>query len=127
MQAGSQGCDVKGILVRLSLGGMMASLLCAGEAMALQDVVGKGVAEHDGTDLFDAAHGQLPQVPVAPAGMDAFAYRAELVAGLALFARHSRTPGQHPRTVAASRQVRIGAVLGLRGRTKDVDALGVRP
>src|SRR5438874_12734834 len=52
---------------------------------------------------------------------------AELVAGLALFARHSRTPGQHPRTVAASRQVRIGAVLGLRGRTKDVDALGVRP
>src|SRR5207237_3844632 len=94
---------------------------------ALQDVVGGCVPERDGADLFDAAHGQLPQVPVAPAGMDAFAYRAGLVAGLAGFARHSRAPGQHPRAVAASRQVRIRAMLGLGGRTKDLDALGVRP
>src|SRR6266536_827552 len=71
--------------------------LCAGEAEALQDVVGEGVPEHDGADLFDAAHGQLPQVPVAPAGMDALAYRTGLVSGLARFARHPRAPGQHPR------------------------------
>src|SRR5256885_15422491 len=74
----------------------MSSGLRAAEAVALQDVVGEGVPEHDGTDLFDAAHGQLPQVPVAPAGMDAFAYRAGFVPGLARFARHSRAPGQYP-------------------------------
>src|SRR6266540_3027136 len=101
--------------------------LCAGEAEALQDVVGEGVPEHDGADLFDAAHGQLPQVPVAPAGMDALAYRTGLVAGLARFARHSRAPGQHPRAVAAPRQVRVGAMFGLSGRTKDLDALAMRP
>src|SRR5665213_3430997 len=101
--------------------------LYTAEPVALHDVVGEGVPEHDGADLFDAAYGQLPQVPIAPAGMDALAYRTGLVAGLALLARHPRAPGQHPRTVAASRQVRIGAVVGLSGRTKDVDALGVRP
>src|ERR1700757_1716516 len=105
----------------------MNSLLCAGETEALQDVVGEGVPEHDGADLFDAAHGQLPQVPVAPAGMDALANRTGLVPGLALFARHSRAPGQYPWAVPASRQVGIGAVLGLSGRTKDIDALGMCP
>src|SRR5258708_11223209 len=104
----------------------MRSRLCAGEAEALQDVVGEGVPEHDGADLFDAAHGQLPQVPVAPAGMDALAYRTGLVPGLALFARHPRAPGQYPRAVAASRQVGGRALLGLSGRTQDVDALGMR-
>src|SRR5271156_2467234 len=69
------------------------SPLCVGEAVALQDVVGEGVPEHDGLDFFDAAHGQLPQVPVAPAGMDAFTYRTGFVLGLARFARHSSTPG----------------------------------
>lgn len=33
--------------------------LAVGEPMALQDIVGECVAEHDGTDLFDAAHRQL--------------------------------------------------------------------
>src|SRR6185437_4719024 len=59
--------------------------------------------------------------------MDALANRTGLVPGLARFARHSRAPGQYPRAVAAPRQVRIGAVLGLSGRTKDLDALGMRP
>src|SRR5438132_9267821 len=84
--------------------------LCAGEAVALQDVVGECVPEHDGADLFDAAHAQLSQVPVAPAGMDALAYRAGLVSDLARFARHSGAPGQHPRAVAAPRQVWVGAM-----------------
>src|SRR6266496_5805438 len=101
----------------LGLSLSMSSCLCHAEAVALQDVVGEGVPEHDGADLFDAAHGQLPQVPVAPAGMDALAYRTGLVAGLARFARHSRAPGQHPRAVAAPRQVRVGAMFGLSGRT----------
>lgn len=48
-------------------------VLGAGKPMALEDVVGEGVPEHSGTDLFDAAYGQEPQVPVAPASMDAFA------------------------------------------------------
>src|SRR5271154_3169888 len=101
--------------------------LSAGEAVALQDVVGEGVPEHDGADLFDAAHGQLPQIPVAPAGMDAFAYRAGFVPGLARFARHSSTPGQHSRAVTAPWQIRVRAMLGLRWRTKDLDAFGMRP
>src|SRR6185437_4748913 len=33
----------------------MSSRLCTAEAVALQDVVGEGVPEHDGADLFDAA------------------------------------------------------------------------
>src|SRR5213075_59617 len=111
----------------LGLSLSMNSRLCTAEAVALQDVVGEGVPEHDGADLFDAAHGQLPQVPVAPAGMDAFAYRTGLVPGLALIARHSRAPGQYPRAVAAPRQVWIRAMFGLSGRTKDLDALGMRP
>src|SRR3954465_197211 len=105
----------------------MNSPLGPAEAVALQDVVGESVPEHDGADLFDATHGQLPQVPVAPAGMDALANRTGLVPGLALVARHSRAPGQYPRPVAASRQVGIGGVLGLSGRAKDIDALGMRP
>src|ERR1700694_994820 len=105
----------------------MNSRLCAGEAVALHDVVGEGVPEHDGTDLFDAAHGQLPQVPVAPAGMDALAYRTGLVPGLALVALHPRAPSQYPRAVAASRPVGVGTVLGLSGRAKNRYALGMRP
>src|SRR3954467_14530436 len=103
------------------------SRLCTAEAVALQDVVGEGVPEHDGADLFDATHGQLPKVPVAPAGMDAFANRTGLVAGLPGSARHPCPPGQHPRAIAAPRQVGIRAMLGLSGRTKDLDALGMRP
>src|SRR4051794_14896499 len=109
------------------VGSSMTSHLCCGEAVALQDVVGERVPEHDGADLFDAAYGQLPQVPVAPAGMDAFAYRPGLVPCLARFARHSSAPGRHPRAVTAPRQVWVRAMLGLSGRTKDIDALGMRP
>ena len=47
--------------------------LCGGEPTALKNVVGESVEEHDSADLFDAAHDQLPQIPVSPAGMDAFA------------------------------------------------------
>ena len=76
----------------------MASLLCAGEAVALQDVVGERVAERHGADLLNAAHGQLPQVPVAPAGMDAFADRAgSLPASLPIRARQANTPAPSPR------------------------------
>ena len=95
--------------------------------MALQDVVGERVAEHDGADLFDAAYGQLPQVPIPPAGMDAFADRAEFVLRLARFARHPGSPSQHARAVAAARQIGIAAVLGLGRRTIDLDPLAMRP
>src|SRR5579863_5643717 len=103
------------------------SVLRAGEAMALQDVVGKRVVEHDGADLFEAAHGQLTQVPVAPAGMDAFADCAAFVLCFAGFARHPRPPGQHAVAVAAPRQIGVGAMLGLRWRTIDRDAFAMRP
>src|SRR5258708_12406795 len=105
----------------------MNSHLCTSEGVGLQDVVGERVPEHDGADLFDAAHSQLPQVPVAPAGMDAFTYRTGLVPDLAVFACHPRAPGQYSRAVAAPRQVRIGAVLGLSGWTKDLDAPRIPP
>ncbi len=36
----------------------IAAPLCAGEAVALQDVVGERVPEHDGADFFDTANGQ---------------------------------------------------------------------
>src|SRR6187397_644531 len=74
--------------------------LYLGEAVSLQDVVGDRVPEHDGADLFDASHGQLPEIPVAPAGMDAFADRAGLVLCLAGFAGHARAPGQYTGAVA---------------------------
>src|SRR5712691_611082 len=105
----------------------MAPVLCGGEAMALQDVVGERVDQHDGAHLFDAAHGQLTQVPVAPAGMDALADRAALVLRLALLARHPGAPGQHALAVAAPRPIGIGAVLGLRGRTIDLYPFAMRP
>jgi hypothetical protein len=95
--------------------------------VSLQDIVGERVPEHDGANLFNAAYGQLPQVPVAPAGMDAFTDRAGLVPGLARFARHAGAPGQHSSAIAAARQVGVRAMLGLSGRTKDLDAFGMRP
>ena len=100
---------------------------CVGEAMALQDVVGERMQEHDGADLFNTANGQLPQVPIAPAGMDAFADRARLVLRLTGVARHTSSPSQHARSVAAPRQVGIGAMLGLGGRTIDLDPFVMRP
>src|SRR3954467_5501153 len=103
------------------------SRLCTAEAVALQDVVGEGVPEHDGADLFGAAHGQLPQVPIAPAGMDAFADRADLVLCLARIACHPFPPSQYPRAVTTTRQIGINAALGLRGRTVDLDSLLMSP
>src|SRR5580704_6065791 len=101
--------------------------LCGGEAMALQDVVGERVPEHDRTDLFSAAYGQLPQVPIAPAGMDAFADRAEIVLRLACFAGHPRPPSQHAWAVSSPRQIGVGAVLRLRWRTINLGTLVVSP
>src|SRR6185437_1962738 len=93
-------------------------VLCGREAMALQDVVGECVPEDDCADLFDASYGELPQIPVAPAGVDAFADRAVVVLRLPGFARHSRPPSQHAWTVSSPRQIGIGAVFGFRGRTR---------
>src|SRR4051812_27494025 len=95
--------------------------------MPLQDIVGECVAELHGADLFDAAHGQLSQVPVAPAGVDAFTNRAEFVLRLAHLTPHSGTPSQHADTVPASRQIRIAAVFGLDRRAIDLDPLAMRP
>src|SRR5512138_797206 len=95
--------------------------------MSLQDVVGEGVTERDCAHFFDAAHGQLPQVPVAPTGMDAFADRTTFVARLARLARHSGTPSQDTWAVAAPWPIGIGAVLGFGGRTIDVEPFGMRP
>src|SRR5258706_243879 len=104
-----------------------SSRLCGGEAVALQDVVGQGVPEHDRADLSDAAHGHLPQAPIAPPGMNAFANGAGLVLRLAGFARHAGAPSHDAFSVTGPRQERIGAALGLRGRTIDLDALAMRP
>src|SRR3954467_14348120 len=105
----------------LGLSLSMNSRLCTAEAVALQDVVGERVPEHDGADLVDAAHGQLPEVPVAPAGMDAFADRASAVLCLAGFAGHAGAPGQHPGAVAAPGQKGIDAAPGFGRWTKDLD------
>jgi hypothetical protein len=43
----------------------------------------------------------LPEVPVPPSGMDAFADCAGLVLCLAGFAGHASTPGRYARTVVA--------------------------
>src|SRR5205085_12001853 len=66
--------------------------LCDGEPMALKNVVGESVEEPGGADLFNAAHDQLPQIPVSPAGMNAFADRAGFVLRLARFASHPGSP-----------------------------------
>jgi hypothetical protein len=42
------------------LSSSMSSRFCAAEAVALQDVAGEGVPEHDDVDFFNPAHGQLP-------------------------------------------------------------------
>src|SRR5215468_7120085 len=62
--------------------------LCFCEVASLQDVVCERVPEHDGANLIDAADGQLPETPIAPAGMDAFADRAGFVLCFAIFAGH---------------------------------------
>src|SRR5712691_4234653 len=59
--------------------------------------------------------------------MDALADRAVLVLRLALLARHPGPPGQHALAVRATWQIRVGAVLGLGGRTIDIDPLAMRP
>src|SRR5579871_3427054 len=76
--------------------------LCFCETVSLQYVVGEGVPEHDGTDLLDAAYRQLPEVPVAPTRMDAFADRTGLVLCLAGFTGHASTPGRYSGAVLAS-------------------------
>src|SRR3954451_19793591 len=101
----------------VQVAGLSRLSLSNGETVALQDVVGERVPEYDGTDLFKATHRQLPQVPVAPAGMDAFADRSGFILRLARFACHPCAPSQHTRALAALRQVGIAAVLGLGGRT----------
>src|SRR5882757_761692 len=101
--------------------------LGVGEVVALQDIVGQRIPEHDGADFVDAAYGQLPQVPVAPAGMDAFAERARLVLSLTRFAAHPRSPSQHPCAVAAPGQIGISAALGLCWWTVDLDPFAMRP
>src|SRR5262245_3191135 len=95
--------------------------------MSLKNVVGKREPEHDSSGFLDASHGELVEIPVAPASMDALADRAALVLRLAVLARHSGAPSQHPRTVAGTRLIRIGAVLGLCRRTIDLDRLAMRP
>src|SRR5580700_2710780 len=117
---GNGGWAAAGVTVlRLPLGG--------GEAVSLQDVVGERIQECDGTDFFDAPDVQLSQVPVAPASMDAFADRADLVLHLAGFAPHSGPPSRNPRTVTATRQIRISTALGLGGRTEDLNAFTMCP
>src|ERR1700733_12224336 len=59
--------------------------------------------------------------------MDALAYRAGFVLGLACLARHARAPGQHAGAVAAPRQAGVGTMLGLSGWTEHLDVLGMRP
>src|SRR3954462_10896364 len=95
--------------------------------MRLQDIVGERVPENDSPDLFDVTYGQSPEAPIAPAGMDAFADRANLVLGLAVVTRHSGAPGLQAWTVAATRQERIDAAPGSGRRTIDLDALAMRP
>src|ERR1700751_1363398 len=47
--------------------------------MALQNIVGERVPQHYRCDLFDAAHRQTDQIPIAPTGMNAFADAALLI------------------------------------------------
>src|SRR5215468_3841622 len=95
--------------------------------MSLKNVVGEREPEHDSFDILDASHGELVEMPVAPASMDALADRAALVLRFAVLARHAGAPSQHSRTVPGTRLIRIGAVLGLRRRTIDPDPLAMRP
>src|SRR5208337_4310480 len=96
-------------------------------AEPLQKVVGEGVQVHDGADLFAAPHGHLPQVPVAPAGMDAFANHADPVLRLAVITSHSRPPDRFPLSVRGARQTGINAGLGFRGWTEHFDPLAMCP
>src|SRR5215510_1353540 len=59
--------------------------------------------------------------------MDALADGARFVPRLAGFVRHPGPPSQHSRAIAATRQIGIGAVLGLSGRTIDLNLFVMRP
>src|SRR6516165_7432495 len=97
------------------------------EPVPLQDVVGECVPEDDVVDLVDAAHRDLPELPVPPAGMDQFADGGHFVLCLAGFARHPGPPSQGPLAVVVSRQIRISPALGFGRRAKDLDPLAVGP
>jgi hypothetical protein len=61
------------------------------------------------------------------AGVDAFAWAAPLVDGLAVRALHAAAPGGDAGTVLGARGVGVGLVLGLARRAVDLDALAGRP
>src|ERR1043166_3006279 len=97
------------------------------QPVALQDVVRERIPQHHLFNLDGASHGQLLEIPVAPAGVNAFADAATLVALLALLARHAFSPGAHAGPVCSARRIRIAAVLGACGRTIDFDTALMRP
>src|ERR1700726_3950506 len=101
--------------------------LSLGEVLSLQDVVGERVPEHDGANLVDAAHTQLPEVPIAPAGMDAFAEGEEPGLCLGRLPGHACAPGQRRGAVARPRQEGIDTAPGFGRWTKDLDALVMSP
>ena len=82
------------MLQRGALGERFGSGRRLPETLALQNIVGHGVpSEHDGS-LGDAAHGELPQAPLAEPGIDAFMDGTLAIGGLAGIARHAFAPGR---------------------------------
>ena len=75
-------------------GESVQKLRCPRHPIALQNVVAERVQQNGRSDLFEATHSQADQIPIAPAGVDAFADAAFLILRLSLLARHAFAPSR---------------------------------
>src|SRR5665213_3922376 len=112
---------------RLGSRGRRPSCRSLDQSFALQDVVGEGMPEHDGSDLDPAAYRQADEVPIAPPSMDALADRAFPIQGLSGLACHPLAPSEHAGAVIPARRVGVAPLLGFGRRTVDLDLLGMGP
>src|SRR5690242_20451118 len=93
------------------------------QSMAGQDVVGQREPMQHRIYFLAPANGELVEVPLSEARVDAFAHCAPLENAFTVRALHALAPGGNSRTIFGARSIRIGLVLTAHRRTVDVHAL----
>jgi hypothetical protein len=94
---------------------------------ATQQIVGERVQQHDAAHLAAAAHQDLPKIPLAHLGEQAFQLRADPVHPLAEGPAHQLAPDRHSGTIARLRRIRVLAVAPMAGRDHRGGIVGPGP